>query len=141
MVDYQDDKEQQQGSDYVGTLIQNADLNPNKWIFVDPGTPWVCLSSNLLPQLPNSHTMQRAGEHSCVFKSLINALNFIGDVYARDLLIKNIGLSLQVLWRVEFAVDLLHNSSGYHPFCLSSEADIIQIRSPWPTLHVLLGSD
>jgi hypothetical protein len=39
MVDYQDDKEQQQGSDYVGTLIQNADLNPNKWIFVDPGTP------------------------------------------------------------------------------------------------------
>jgi hypothetical protein len=36
-ADNQEDLDQQQGSDYVEALIQNAELNPNRWILVDPG--------------------------------------------------------------------------------------------------------
>ncbi len=92
-ADNQKGLDQQKESDYVDTIILTAELNPNKWILVDPGTPGCgYLGNNLLPQLPNSYTIQGAGEHSCTFKSLINALHFIGDKYARDLLIKNLGL-------------------------------------------------
>ncbi len=45
------------------------------------------------------------------------------------------------LERVAFAMELLHRNAGYHPFCLEPEANIMQTKSPWPTLCVLLGSD
>jgi len=132
-------------------LINKGMKCSNTWIEIDAGAlkqraynTSIYSSMNL----PKSYRLHPLGENSCIITSLINAMHYINDIKARDILVGNISKSLS------------HDEYGQHAntrrgFCavvMNDEVmgyitktlhhfDILKNRSMWPRICVLKGSD
>ena len=137
-------------------VLDNAMKSANKWVRIQAGRFRILsgyISNNMrnedVPNLPLVYRVQRFGENSCVFSSLISALHYMNDYKTRDLLSDHVGISLcyhkmsvatESLNRDSFAAKLMNQKGKYQCFMLK-DFDIFQNRSMWPTLCILESSD
>ena len=136
----------------VEGLFKRAKQNAGNWIEIDAGSSRRVGEGNSFRyrdrNLPKSYRLQPYGENSCIFNSLANAMHYINDWRARDMLIASIPSSLSydsyktvAASRKKFAAFVVNVKVTGYITAVMDKFDILQNHSIWPTLCILRGSD
>jgi len=136
----------------VDLMLSNAARRFNQWTSQEVGLRGCSMTTappKHLWNVPRSYRMQPFGENSCVFTSLVNALHYIGDYVARDVLMRHLPLSLDPSNFTEYAntrcgmANRVFNDNvrGY-TIKKEENIDILMMNDDvWPKLCVLRGDD
>jgi len=128
--------------------MKKAQRKVNEWFQLESG---VCRGSPFvvdMPDMPRSHRVQPYGEFSCVFNSLVNALNYINDFDGRDVVLSKLRASMDfdeygdlAKNRMKFAMRVMNVDVKGYDSRIMKHFDILGDQSYWPTLCILEGSD
>jgi len=132
-------------------ILNKSKKHANTWIEIDAGAakqrsnkPTIDASIDV----PLNYCIQPIGENTCILASLINAMHYMNDTRARDILVENIGKSIShgeygkhSKTRRGFCAVIMNDFvTGYITKCLP-HFDILNDRCIWPTLCILKGTD
>jgi hypothetical protein len=138
-------------NEYINVLAEAID-NANRWIEIPQGSSkknYFSLDFGTVHHhLPKSFRIQPPGENSCIFNSLVNALHYINDYEARDLVLVELNKSLEYVeyrdvakTRRAFAAYVMNYCVKGYTAKLLTNLNVLTDRTMWPTLCILKGDD
>jgi hypothetical protein len=121
-------------------LIKRCKQNYNVWHTIPAGkfSEKIC---KVVEDAPRIVVKQQPGSPTCIFDSLANAFNYIGDGKAFQVILNNTKASILCEKRIQFAINLTRNSKLRYNAVHLKNFDIFADLSHFPTICVLLGSD
>jgi hypothetical protein len=138
-------------NEYINVLAEAID-NANRWIEIPQGSSkknYFSLDFGTVHHhLPKSFRIQPPSENSCIFNSLVNALHYINDYEARDLVLVELNKSLEYVeyrdvakTRRAFAAYVMNYCVKGYTAKLLTNLNVLTDRTMWPTLCILKGDD